>query len=108
GEGAAAVPGRADHHADRGKFVLGLNDGEAVLAARRVDAIAPAMTLERLGKRRGRRDRVPRAERRAAIDRAERRRVVAVDEYLVADRVGALDPDAERAFQMRQRVVPAM
>src|SRR6185437_7823241 len=59
------------------------------------------------GKRRGRRDRVPRAERRAAIDRAERRRVVAVDEYLVADRVGALDPDAERAFQMRQRVVPA-
>src|SRR6185312_5147389 len=66
-----------------------------------------AMTLERLGKRRGRRDRVPRAERRAAIDRGERRRVVAVDEYLVADRVGALDPDAARSFQMRQRVVPA-
>ena len=32
GERARAVPGRADHHADRGQLVLGLDDGEAVLA----------------------------------------------------------------------------
>ena len=28
GEGAGAVPGRADHHADRGQLVLGLDDGD--------------------------------------------------------------------------------
>ena len=27
GEGARAVPGGADHHADRGELVLGLDDG---------------------------------------------------------------------------------
>ena len=32
GERARAVPGGADHHADRGQFVLGLHDGELVLA----------------------------------------------------------------------------
>ena len=32
GEGARAVPAGADHHADRGEFILGLDDGEFVLA----------------------------------------------------------------------------
>ena len=38
GEGARAVPAGADHHADRGEFVLGLDDGEFVLLGRWIDA----------------------------------------------------------------------
>ena len=40
GEGARAVPGGADHHADRGELVLGLDDGVAVLLGCRIDAVA--------------------------------------------------------------------
>ena len=38
GEGARAVPGGADHHADGGELVLGLDDGVAGLAGLRVGA----------------------------------------------------------------------
>ena len=69
-EGARAVPRRADHHADRGELVLGLHDGEAVLPGVGIDPIARAISGERLGERRGRRDRIPGAHRGAAIDGA--------------------------------------
>ena len=38
GKGAGAVPAGADHDADRGEFVLGLDDGEFVLLGLRIDA----------------------------------------------------------------------
>ena len=38
GEGARAVPAGADHHADRGELVLGLDDGVLGLAGLRIDA----------------------------------------------------------------------
>ena len=40
GEGAGAVPRRADHDADRGQFVLALHDGVFRLAGIGVDAAA--------------------------------------------------------------------
>ena len=45
GEGARAVPARADHDADRGELVLGLDDGELVLAGVRIDAELLAVVL---------------------------------------------------------------
>ena len=51
GEGAGAVPAGADHHADRGDLVLGLNDRVALLAGRLVDPQPRAILLERLGER---------------------------------------------------------
>ena len=47
GEGARAVPRRADDHADRRELVLGLDDGVAVLAGDRVDAVAPGNACRR-------------------------------------------------------------
>ena len=91
GERARAVPRRADHHADRRELVLGLHDRVALLAGRRIGAELAAPFREALGKRRRRRDRIPRGDRRAAVDGAERRRGVAVDEDPVADRVAARD-----------------
>ena len=72
GEGAGAVPGGADHHADRGELVLGLDDGVAVLAGRpdRRGNFA-AVLAEGLRQRGRRRDRIPGRDRRAAIDAAE-------------------------------------
>ncbi len=106
-EGTRAVPAGTDDHADRGKLVLRLDDGEAVLPGRRIDAVARAMALERLGERRRRRDRIPGAHGGAAIDRAQRRRAVALDEDAVADRFGALEPDAERMVEIEGHVVAA-
>ncbi len=40
GEGTRAVPCGADHHADRGKLILGLDDGEAVFARLGIDPVA--------------------------------------------------------------------
>ena len=54
GEGARAVPGGADHHADRGELVLGLHDGEFVLLGFRIDAQPLAVAREGLGERGGR------------------------------------------------------
>ena len=101
-EGARAVPARADHHADRGELVLGLDDGEAVLLVA-VGAVARAMALERLGERGRRRDRIPGAHRRAAVDGAERRGAVALDEDAVADRVRLLQ--LERRSGMSRLIV---
>ena len=98
GEGARAVPGRADHHADRGQFVFGLDDRVALLAGVRVDAQLRAQyfwnasTTDEDGvigyqaQTRG-----------AAVDAAQRGRGVAVDEDAVADRVGALARAARSA-----------
>ena len=83
---------RADHHADRRELVLGLHDRVAVLAGRRVGAELAAVLRERLGERRRRRDRIPRADGRAAVHGAQRRRAVAVDEDAVADVVARARP----------------
>ena len=107
GEGTRPIPRRADHDAERGKLVLGLDDGEAVLAGFRIDAVARAMARECFGKRGGRRDGVPGANRGAAVECAERRRRVALDIDAVADRVGALDLEADRAGEMLERVIAA-
>ena len=108
GEGARAVPAGADHHADRGQFVLGLHDARSCSCPVSVSTRIPvAVAGERLGQRGGRRDRIPGADRRAAIDRAQRRGAVAVDEDAVADRVGAAHAQPDRAVQVRLRLVAA-
>ena len=66
-----------------------------------------AMAGEGVRQRRRRRDRIPGADGGAAIDRAERGGAVALDEDAVADLVGFLDPQADRAFQVLQRPVAA-
>ena len=107
GEGAGAVPGRADHDADRGQFVLALHDRVFGLAGFRVVPQFPAMAGEGVGNRRRWRDRIPGAHRGAAIDRAEGCCAVALDEDAVADLVGLLDAQPDRAFQVLQRPVAA-
>ena len=109
GERAGAVPGRADHHADRGKLVLGLHDGDPVLLGLGIDAQPLAMAGKGVGQRGRGRDRVPGAHRGAAIDRAQRGCRVALDEDAVADRVGAAQAKPDRALQVHQRpVAPEM
>ena len=100
-----AVPGGADHHADRGEFVLGLHDGEFVLLGGGVDAHALAVAGESLGQRRRRCDRIPGADRGAAIDRAERGGRIAFDENAVADPVGA--PEAAIRSGVRHSSSPS-
>ena len=107
GEGARAVPAGADDDADRGDLVFGLDDRELVLAGRLVDAQLAAVLLEAFGERRARRDRVPGADRRAAVDAAERGRGVALDEDALADRVAALDLQAERVVEVLAAVMQA-
>ena len=45
GEGARAVPGGADHHADGGELVFGLDEGEVLRAGLRIDAQLSAEAL---------------------------------------------------------------
>src|SRR6266545_4647025 len=45
-EGAGAVPGGADHHADRSQLVLGLHNRELVALGLRIDPQPPAMAGE--------------------------------------------------------------
>ena len=66
-----------------------------------------AVAGERVGQRGGRRDRIPGADGGAAVDRAERGRAVALDEDAVADLVGLLDAQPDRAFQILERIVAA-
>ncbi len=106
-EGARAVPAGADHHADRGQLVLGLDDGELVLLGLGIHPHALAVALECLGERRGRRDRIPGRDGGAAIDAAERGSGVALEEDPVADLVGAPNPESDRALEMLDRVVAA-
>ena len=75
----------------------------------RIDAQAPAIAGEGVGERGGGRDRIPGADRGAAIDRAQRGGAVPFDEDAVADRVGALEPQPDRALQVLERpVAPEM
>ena len=106
GERARAVPRRADDHADRRQLVLGLHDRIALLARRRARRGASGTMLgEALGERRRRRDRIPRGNRRATVDGAQRGRGVAVDEDAVADGVAPRDRQADRAREVRERVI---
>ena len=73
GEGARAVPGRADHHADRRQLVLGLQDAEVALAGLGILAVLLAERLERVHHRGGRRDRVPGGHRGARRTRSRAR-----------------------------------
>ena len=106
-EGTRAVPAGADDDADRRDLVFGLDDRELVGAGRLVDAELAAVLLERFGERRARRDRVPGADRGAAVDAAERRGGVAFDEDAVADRVAALDLQAEGVVEVLVAVMQA-
>src|SRR5207302_6917048 len=106
-ERTRAVPGGADHDTERGKLVFGLNDGVAVLAGFRINAIATAMSDEGLGKRGGGRDRIPGAHCRTTVERAECRRRVAFDIDALADRVRAPDLESDRAGKMRERIIAA-
>ena len=104
---ARAVPAGADHDADRGEFVLGLDDRVFGLFGVRIDAQLGAMSGEGVRERGRWRDRIPSADGRATINRAERGGRVALDEDPVADGSGALELDAERALQIEDRVVAA-
>ena len=82
GERARAVPVGADHHADGGQFVLGLDHHEILAPGGRIDAQAFAEALERVHQRGGRRDRIPGADRGAGVYAAQSRGGVAVDDDL--------------------------
>ena len=84
GEGARAVPCRADHHADGGQFVLGLNDDVVVLAGFRIFAVLFAEDFEGVHRGGGGRDGIPGGHCCARVNAAERDRGVAVDQDLVA------------------------
>ncbi len=101
GKGARAVPCRADHHADRGQFVFGLDYGVACHAVVGVGAVLAAIAAESLDDRGGWRDRIPAGDRGAAIHGAQAAGIVAVDENLVADAIGTLDAQADRAGKVR-------
>jgi hypothetical protein len=66
----------------------------------RIDAVFHAVFLERLGQRRRRRDRIPRANGRTAVDAAQRGGDVAVDEDFVADVVRAAHAQADRRYML--------
>src|SRR5207302_4204226 len=107
GERARAVPGRANDDANRGQFVLALDDGVLCLAGFWIVPQLLAMAGEGVGKRRRRRDRVPRTDGGAAIHSAERGSAVAFDKNTVADLVGFLEAQAGRAFEILQCPVAA-
>ena len=88
-------------------LVLALHDRVLGLAGFRIVPQLLAVGAEGVRQRGGRRDRIPGADGGAAIDRAERGGVVALDEDAVADLVGLLDPEPDRAFQVLQRPVAA-
>ena len=107
GEGARAVPRRADHHPDRRQLVLGLHDAVVVLAGLGILAVLRAELLERVHHAGGRRDRVPGRHRRAGVDAAERGRRVAVDQDPVVGGVHLLEANRQRAVEVLDReVVP--
>ena len=71
GERSRAHPVRPEHHTDRRKLVLGLDDRIRALARFRIDAILRAKSAEAVHQRRRRRDRIPRADRRTGIQAAQ-------------------------------------
>ena len=107
GEGARAVPCRADDHADGGEFVFRLHDRELLLAGFLFGAEAVRIALERFGHRRGRRDRIPRAHRGAAVHGAQRGRGVAFDHDPLANGVTTAQLDGQRIVEVVEREVAA-
>ena len=107
GERARAVPCRADDHADGSEFIFRLHDREFFLAGCFVDAEAVRVALERLGHRRRRRDRIPRAHRRAAVHGAERGRGVAFDHDPLANGVATAQLDRQRLVEVVARIIAA-
>src|SRR5262249_58555583 len=103
GECARAIPCRANHDTDRGEFVLGLDDRVLAFLGLGIDAQARAMPGERIGERRGWRNRIPGAYSGAAVDRAERGSRVAFDEDSVLHRIRTVEPKANRAFEVLER-----
>ena len=106
-ERACAVPARAEHHADGGQLVLGLDYRIVVLAGGGIDPIAVAEPLEGVHERGRGRDGVPGADGGARIDAAQARGRVAVDHDVAARLVHALDPQRQRTLQMRLGIVVA-
>ena len=66
-----------------------------------------AVAAECVGQRRRGRDRIPGAHGSAAIDGAKRSGAIALDENAVADLVGLLDAQPDRAFEILQCPVTA-
>src|SRR6185436_7144100 len=99
GERPRSVPACADHDADGCEFILCLDDGVAVLAARGVSAILAAMAGKSFRQARGRRYRVPGSHCRAAVDAAERRRSVAVYEDALAHRGRTAHAQPDRTLE---------
>ena len=95
GEGARAVPARAQDHADGGDLVLGLHDGGLDFARFGVGAELLAVGLEGLGHRGGRRDGVPGAHGGAAVDHAQCRGGIALDKDAITHGVGPLHAQAQ-------------
>ena len=104
---ARAIPGGADHDADGGELVLGLNDAVARLAGFRVVAELAAVTGEGLGQRGGGRDGVPGGHGRSAVYAAQCRRAVSFQKDPVASGIGTPDLESDRRHVIG-RVVPAM
>ncbi len=107
GEGARPIPRGADHHADRGQFVLGLDDGITRHAIIGICPVLAAVAAEGLDHRGRRRDRIPGSHRGPAIHGAQAAGIVAVDEDLVADAVRALHTQADRTRQVGDGVIKA-
>ena len=104
-ERARARPRRANHHADRGQLVLGLQDGKPVLFRLRLDAVFLAEALERLHQRCRGRNRIPRTHRCTGVEAPERCGGVPVDEDRVGGLVHRLEMNRQRAGEMLLREV---
>ena len=100
GEGARAVPARADHRADGRDLVFGLDDREFVLLGLRIDAQFAAMLHEGFGERGRWRDGIPGRHRRPAINTAERRGIIAIDEDAISHRVRTRHAKAANAGEV--------
>ena len=80
GHRPGARPAGADGHPDRGQLVLGLDDGDLLLARLRVDSEPVGVGGQGLADRGGGGDRVPGGDRAAAHQAAQRDRLVALDQ----------------------------
>ena len=106
-KGTRTGPRRADHHANRGQFVLCLKDRKPVATRLGLPAVLLAEPLEGFHQRRRRRDRIPGAHRCTGIDTTERSGRVAIDQNRVRRLVHRLEADWQRALEVRLRVVVA-
>ena len=107
GHRARAGPAGAEHHADRGDLVLGLDDRVGRLARGLVDAMLLHVPDQRFGQRRRRRDRIPGDDGDAGEHRAERAGGVPLDQDLAVGLVHALDRERILLRQVLLRVLGA-